>query len=226
VAVVRERELLSADPKPIFRWKLIFTNCFREFPVNLFNFHFMADCFNLLSPKTLATAAVEKAHNGFAIYRGLLNSGCVKELLKEAASAQNWVPIFNQNRKRRVATAGPVGRQVALWIHHYLTKDACILDEKTHAVDLIQHEHKTASFLWSEPGCQEQQPHSDFPPWHCTVESRFKPLSCIIFLKNATDTSGSRIKIWRINEAGDTVFEIVKGNAGDLLVFEGDFSCL
>ena len=184
--------------------------------------------FNSLSPKTLATAAVEKVHNGFAIYPELLNCTGVQKLLQEARSfrPEKWDPIFNPDKLRRVATAGTFGRKVALWIHHFLTKDACILDEYHHAVELIQHENKTASFLRSLPGCGEQAPHRDFSPWNCTINrSRFKPLSCIVFLKNATNSSGSRIKIWRIDEAGNTVFEIMKGNAGDLLVFEGDYDC-
>ena len=109
-------------------------------------------------------------------------------------------------------------------MHRFLTEDACILDAHAHTVDLIQHEDKTASFLWSRPGCGEQPPHADFSPWGCTIpNSRLKPLSCIVFLKKATDSSGSRIKIWRIDAAGKTIAEIVKGNAGDLLVFEGEF---
>jgi hypothetical protein len=172
----------------------------------------------------MATAAVEKVHNGFAIYPELLNSTGVTKLLQEAKSfeEQKWDPIFNPDKKRRVATAGPFGQQVALWIHRYLAEDACILDKYSHAVDLIQHKDKTASFLWSLPGCGEQAPHRDFSPWECTMQNpRLKPLSCIVFLKNATNSSGSRIKIWRIDEAGEKVFEIDKGNAGDLLVFEG-----
>jgi hypothetical protein len=144
--------------------------------------------------------------------------------LQEATRQTTWIPIFNPDKKRRVGTAGSFGQKVALEMHRFLTEDACILDPYAHAVDLIQHKDKTASFLWSLPGCREQPPHADFRPWGCSIQnSRLKPLSCIVFLKKATDSSGSRIKIWRIDAAGKTICEIVKGNAGDLLVFEGEF---
>jgi hypothetical protein len=200
----------------------IFTNCSRDFPANLFNF--MLQYFNSLSPKTLSTAAVEKVHKGFAIYPELLNHDGVAKLLAEASQRTTWYPIFNPDKKRSVVTAGSFGQQVALWMHRYLMEDACILDAYAHTVDLIKHKDKTASFLWSQPGCKEQPPHADFSPWGCKIQnSRLKPLSCIVFLKKATDSSGSRIKIWRIDAAGNTITEIVKGNAGDLLVFEGEF---
>jgi hypothetical protein len=97
----------------------------------------MSDCLNILSPKTLATAVVEKLHQGFSMYHGLLNSACVANLLQEAKGIAEWSDIFNKNRKRSVAAAGPVGRQVALLVHRYLTEEACILDENSHAVELI-----------------------------------------------------------------------------------------
>lgn len=183
----------------------------------------MSDCLNILSPKTLATAVVEKLHQGFSMYHGLLNSACVANLLQEAQGMAEWSDIFNKNRKRSVAAAGPVGRQVALLVHRYLTEEACILDEHSHAVELIQHDSKTASFLRSQAGCKEQVPHSDFSPWHCSMKPRSKPLSCIIFLQHVNKSSGSRIKFWKIDEEGKLAFEIVKGNPGDLLVFEGNF---
>jgi hypothetical protein len=183
----------------------------------------MLQYFSSLSAKTLSTAAVEKVHNGYAIYPELLNSAGVAKLLQEATQQTQWESIFNPDKKRQVTTAGTFGQKVALWMHRYLTEEACILDKYAHAVDLIKHKDKTASFIWSSPGCREQTPHRDFIPWGCTMQkSRSKPLSCIVFLKKATDSSGSRIKIWRIDAAGNTVFKIVKGNAGDLLVFEGD----
>jgi hypothetical protein len=197
-------------------------------PIVHTNFHFsgkMSDCLNILSPKTLATAVVEKLHQGFSMYPGLLNSACVANLLQEAQGIadQEWSDIFNKNRKRSVAAAGPVGRQVALLVHRYLTEEACILDDNRHAVELIQCDSKTASFLRSQAGCKEQVPHSDFSPWHCSMKPRSKPLSCIIFLQHVTESSGSRIKFWKIDEEGKLAFEIVKGNPGDLLVFEGNF---
>jgi hypothetical protein len=184
----------------------------------------MLQYFSSLSSKTLSTAAVEKVHKGFAIYPELLNSAGVEKLLKEARNKKTWNPIFNPDNNRRVGTAGSFGQNVALEMHRFLTEDACILDAHAHTVDLIQHKDKTASFLWSLPGCREQPPHADFRPWGCKYQnSRLKPISCIVFLKKATDSSGSRIKIWMIDAAGNTIFEIVKGNAGDLLVFEGEF---
>jgi hypothetical protein len=81
-------------------------------PIVHTNFHFsgkMSDCLNILSPKTLATAVVEKLHQGFSMYPGLLNSACVANLLQEAQGIadQEWSDIFNKNRKRSVAAAGP-----------------------------------------------------------------------------------------------------------------------
>lgn len=184
----------------------------------------MLHYFSSLSPKTLSKAAVEKVHKGFAIYPELLNSAGVSKLLEEVTTKTIWHPIFNPDKKRRVGTAGRFGQAVALWTHRYLREEACILDAYAHAVDLIDHKDKLASFLWSSAGCREQTPHADFRPWGCRIQnSRLKPLSCIFFLKKATDSNGSRIKIWRKDAEGNTIVEIVKGNAGDLLVFEGEF---
>lgn len=181
----------------------------------------------LLSKKTLATAAAEKTHRGYTLYPQLVDSECVKNLLDEARQTQAWAKIFNRNNRRSVAAAGAVGQEVALKIHRFLIQDACILDLFQHDVRLIQHSSKTASYLRSLPGCAEQAEHRDFRHWNCTVQSRMKPCSCIIFLQDATETSGSRLKFWTVDAQGKVCSHIVHGRAGDLLVFAGDiFYCL
>jgi hypothetical protein len=180
-----------------------------------------------LSRKTLATAAAEKIHRGYTLYPQLVDSECVKNLLDEAKQTQKWAKIFNGNNKRSVAAAGPVGKEVALHIHRFLIQDACILDSFQHDVRLIKKSGKTASYLRSLPGCAEQAQHRDFRHWNCTVQSRMKPCSCIIFLQDATETSGSRLKFWSVDAEGNVCSHTVHGRAGDLLVFAGDiFYCL
>ncbi len=180
-----------------------------------------------LSKKTLATAAAEKTHRGYTLYPQLLDSVCVADLLQEARQLQTWAKIFNRNNKRSVAAAGAKGQEVALKIHRFLIEDACILHAFQHDACLIQHPSKTASYLKSMPGCAEQEQHRDFRHWNCTVQSRMKPCSCIIFLQDATETSGSRLKFWNVDAQGNVCSHIVHGRAGDLLVFAGDiFYCL
>ncbi len=116
-----------------------------------------------------------------------LQPKCVGDICKKEDREPRQVnmhPIFNPDKKRRVGTAGCFGQKVALWTHRYLREEACILDAYAHAVDLINHKDKMASFLWSSAGCREQTPHADFRPWGCRIQnSRSKPLSCIFFLK-------------------------------------------
>ena len=119
---------------------------------------------NTLSAAALSRAAAEKTHQGYTLYPGLVEAATVKKLLSHAQAATAWSNIFNDNKKRSVAAASPLGRNVAKAIHQFLTETACILDSFQHAKVLMQHKSKTASFLRSEAGCAEQPPHRDARP--------------------------------------------------------------
>ena len=175
---------------------------------------------NTLSAAAVSRAAAEKTHQEYTLYPGLVEAKTVEMLLSDAQAATAWSNIFNDNKKRSVAAASPLGRNVAKAIHQFLTETACILDSFQHAKVLMQHKSKTASFLRSEAGCAEQPPHRDFIDWKCTVEQRQKPVGCILFLQRATQTNGSRIKFHIVID-GKKCERIVHGNEGDLLVFSG-----
>jgi hypothetical protein len=111
------------------------------------------------SAAALSRAAAEKTHQGYTLYPGLVEAKTVEMLLSDAQAATAWSNIFNDNKKRSVAAASPLGRNVAKAIHQFLTETACILDSFQHAKVLMQHNSNTASFLRSEAGCAEQPPH-------------------------------------------------------------------
>jgi hypothetical protein len=76
----------------------------------------------------------------------------VLTLLELQSCCRKQLNIQHGTQFSKKSTAGSCGRKVALWMHRYLREDACILDAYAHAVDLIEHKDKTASYTNNPAG--------------------------------------------------------------------------